>query len=104
MTVSALPPILINGVNNPRLVRNLAEVEIWLEGLQLDGVLLKRTRCFLLTEMERCSLGRVISPEEHMVMMPESIDDFNKVPTALMGWKGMGEQIPPSHRSWRRCR
>jgi hypothetical protein len=95
VTVSALPPILVNGVNNSRLVRNLAEVEIWFEGLKPDGVLLKRTRCFLLTEMERCSLGRVISPEEQMVTMPDSIDDFKKVPTALMGWKGMGEQISP---------
>ena len=95
VTVSALPPIPVNGVNNSRLVRNLAEVEIWFEGIKPDGVLLKRTRCFLLTEMERCSLGRVIAPEEQMVTMPDSIDDFNKVPTALMGWKGMGEQISP---------
>ncbi len=95
VTVSALPPIPVNGVNNSRLVRNLAEVEIWFEGIKPDGVLLKRTRCFLLTEMERCSLGRVIAPEEQMVTMPDSIDDFNRVPTALMGWKGMGEQISP---------
>jgi hypothetical protein len=95
VTVSALPPILVNDVNNPRLVRSLAEVEIWFEGIKPDGVLLKKTRCLLLTEMERCSLGRVISPEEQMVTMPDSIDQFNRVPTALMGWKGMGEQIAP---------
>jgi hypothetical protein len=31
VNVSALPPILINGVNNPGLVRSLTEVEIWFE-------------------------------------------------------------------------
>jgi hypothetical protein len=82
-------------LNNLRLVRSLAEVEIWFEGIKPDGVLLKKTRWLLLTEMERCSLGRVISPEEQMVTLPNSIDQFNRVPTALMGWKGMGEQIAP---------
>jgi hypothetical protein len=31
VNVSALPPILIIVVNNPGLVRSLAEVEIWFE-------------------------------------------------------------------------
>jgi hypothetical protein len=85
-----------NRVESPSLVRSLAEAEIWFEGLKgPDGALLKRTRGLLLTEIERCTLGRVQSPEEHMVTMPDAVLEYNRVPTALMGWKGMGEQVAP---------
>jgi hypothetical protein len=96
VNASAIPPILINGIESPSLVRSLAEAEIWFEGLKgPDGALLRRTRGFLLTEIERWSLGRVQSPEEHMVTMPDAVLEYNRVPTALMGWKGVGEQVAP---------
>jgi hypothetical protein len=96
VNASGIPPILINGINNPSLVRSVAEAEIWFEGLKgPEGVLLKRTRERVLIEMERCSLGRVLAPEERMVTMPDAVEKYNKVPTALMGWKGMGEQVSP---------
>jgi len=96
VNVSAVPPILVNGIESPSLVRSLAEAEIWFEGLKgPDGALLRRTRGLLLTEVERFSLGRVQSPEERMVTMPDAVSEYNRVPIALMGWKGMGEQVAP---------
>jgi len=96
LNASALPPILINGINNPSLVRSLAEAELWFEGLKGPvGALLKKTRGLLLMEMDRHSLGRVLAPEEHMVTLPDRIHEYNRIPTALMGWKGMGEQVKP---------
>jgi hypothetical protein len=45
LNASALPPILINRINNPRLVRSLAEAELWFEGMKGPvGALLKKTR------------------------------------------------------------
>ncbi len=96
LNASALPPILLNRINNPSLVRSLAEAEIWFEGLKgLDGALLKKTRGLLLMEMDRHSMGGVLAPEEHMVTLPDKIHEYNRIPTALMGWKGMGEQVMP---------
>ncbi len=96
LNASGIPPILVNRINNPSLVRSVAEAEIWFEGLKgPEGALLKRTREMVLIEMERCSLRQVQSPEERMVTMPDAVEKYNKVPTALMGWKGMGEQVSP---------
>jgi hypothetical protein len=30
-----------------------------------------------------------------MVTLPDRIHEYNRIPTALMGWKGMGEQVMP---------
>ncbi len=65
VNASAILPIVINGIESPALVRSLAEAEIWFEGLKgPDGALLRWTRGLLLTEIERCSPGRVQAPEE----------------------------------------
>ncbi len=96
LTVSALVPILINGVNNPSLVRGVAEAECGFEGLVgPDGALMRRTRAVLLQEMERQGRGLVLAPEENMVCMPDRLVEFNRVPIALMGWRTMAEQLAP---------
>jgi hypothetical protein len=94
--VSALVPIFVNGLNNPSLVRGVAEAECWFEGLVgPDGALMRRTRAVLLQEMERQGRGLVLAPEERMVCMPDRLHEFNRVPIALMGWRTMAEQLAP---------
>ncbi len=96
MTVSAVVPIFVNGVNNPSLVRGVAEAECWFEGLVgPDGALMWKTRAALLQEMEWQGRGLVLSPEENMVCMPDRLVDFNRVPIALMGWRTKAEQLAP---------
>jgi hypothetical protein len=96
VTVSALVPILVTGVNNPSLVRGVAEAECWFEGLiGIDGALMRRTRAVLLQEMERQERGLVLAPKENMVCMPDRLVEFNRVPIALMGWRTMAEQLAP---------
>jgi hypothetical protein len=80
LTFSVLVPVLINGINSQRVVRNIAEVECWME--ELKG-------------LEAHAYGRMFSPEEVMVSMPDSLRSYNKVPTLLQGWRGMAEQIVP---------
>jgi len=96
LSFSVLVPVLINGINNQRVVRNIAEVECWMEELKgADGSLLQRTREVFLTQMEAHAHGRLFNPEEVMVSMPDSLRSYNKIPTVLQGWKGMAEQIIP---------
>jgi hypothetical protein len=96
LSFSVLVPVLINGINNQRVVRNIAEVECWMEELKgPDGSLLKRTREVFLTQMEAHGHGRLFNPEEFMASMPDSLRSYNKTPTVLQGWKGMAEQILP---------
>ncbi len=96
VSVSAVVPIFVNGVNNPSLVRCVAEAECWFEGLiGPDGALMRKTRATLLQEMEVQGRGLVLSPEENMVCMPDRLVDFNRVPIALMGWRTMAEQLAP---------
>jgi hypothetical protein len=100
VTVSALVPILVNGVNNPSLVRGVAEAECWFEGLiGPDGALMRKTRAVLLQEMEWQGRGLVLSPEENMVCMPDRLVEFKRVPIALMGWRTMAEQLRRRLRS-----
>ncbi len=73
LSFSDLVPVLINGINNQRVVRNIAEMECWMEELKgPDGSLLQRTREFFLTQMEAHGHGRLFNPEEVMVSMPDS--------------------------------
>ncbi len=96
LSFSVLVPVLINGINNQRVVRNIAEVECWMEELKgPDGSLLQRTREVFLTQMEAHGHGRLFNPEEVMASMPDSLRSYNKIPTVLQGWKGMAEQIVP---------
>jgi hypothetical protein len=96
LTFSVLVPVLINGINNQRVVRSIAEVECWMEELKgPDGALLHRTRETFLNQMEAHGHGRSFNPEEIMVSMPDSLRSYNKIPTILQGWKGMAEQIVP---------
>jgi hypothetical protein len=96
LTFSVLVPVLINGINNQRVVRSIAEVECWMEELKgPDGSLLRRTRETFLNQMEAHAHGRIFSPEEVMVSMPDSLRSYNKIPTVLQGWRGMVEQIVP---------
>jgi hypothetical protein len=86
VSVSAVVPIFVNGVNNPSLVRCVAEAECWFEGLiGPDGALMRKTRATLLQEMEVQGRGLILSPEENMVCMPDRLVDFKRVPIALMG-------------------
>jgi hypothetical protein len=63
VSVSAVVPIFVNGVNNPSLVRCVAEAECWFEGLiGPDGALMRKTRAILLHEMEAQGRGLVLSP------------------------------------------
>ncbi len=76
VSVSALVPILVNGVHRTTLVRNIAEVEFWFEGLKLkgpDGSLMERTRAILLAEMDCHGRGVVFAPEEQRVTLPDSL-------------------------------
>jgi hypothetical protein len=67
-----------------------------MEELKLpDGALLRRTRETFLNQMEAHAHGRIFSPEEIMISMPDSLRSYNKIPTVLQGWKGMAEQIVP---------
>jgi hypothetical protein len=96
LTFSVLVPVLINGINNQRVVRSIAEVECWMEELKgPDGALLHRTRETFLNQMEAHGYGRSFNPEEIMVSMPDSLRSYTKIPTILQGWKGMAEQIVP---------
>ncbi len=96
VTVSAVVPILVNVVNNPSLVRGVAEAECWFEGLVgPDGALMRKTRAVLLQEMEWKGRGLVLSPEENLVCMPDRLVEFKRVPIALMGWRTMAEQLAP---------
>jgi hypothetical protein len=96
LTFSVLVPVLINGINNQRVVRSIAEAECWMEELKgPDGALLRRTRKTFLNQMEAHGHGRVFSPEEIMVSMPDSLRSYSKIPTVLQGWKGMAEQLVP---------
>jgi hypothetical protein len=96
ISFSVLVPVFINGINNQRVVRNIAEVECWMKELKgPDGSLLQRTREVFLTQMEAHGHGRLFNPEEIMVSMPDSLRSYNKIPCVLQGWKGMAEQIVP---------
>jgi hypothetical protein len=96
LTFSVLVPVLINGINNQQVVRSIAEVKCWMEELKgPDGALLRRTRETFLNQMEAHGHGRIFSPEEIMVSMPDSLRSYSKIPTVLQGWKGMSEQIFP---------
>jgi hypothetical protein len=96
LSFSVVVPVLINGINNQRVVRNIAEVECWMEELKgPDGSLLQRTREVFLHQMEAHGHGRLFNPEEVMVSMPDSLGSYNKIPTVLQGWKGMAEQVVP---------
>jgi hypothetical protein len=97
VSVSAVVPIFVNGVNNPSLVRGVAEAECWFEGLVgPDGALMRKTRATLLQEMEVQGRGLVLSPEENMVCMPDRLVDFNRAGGLwLSSW-------PLSHRKLRK--
>ncbi len=92
LSFAVLVPVLINGINNQRVVRSIAEVECWMEELKgPDGSLLRRTREVFLNQMEAHGHGRLFNPEEIMVSMTDSLPSYNKIPTVLQGWKGMAE-------------
>jgi hypothetical protein len=68
LSFSALVPVLINGINSQRVVRNITEVECWMSDLKgPDGVLMQRTRELFLGQMEAHGQGRIFNPEEIMV-------------------------------------
>ncbi len=96
VSVSALVPILVNGVHRTTLVRNIAEIEFWFEGLKgPDGSLMEKTRAILLAEMDSHGRGVVFAPEEQRVTLPDSLHNYNKVSTVLLSWKGIAEQVVP---------
>ncbi len=51
VTAASLPPILVNGLNTPRIVRNVVEAEFWLEDLKgVDGALFTETKKILMED------------------------------------------------------
>jgi hypothetical protein len=64
--VSAVPSVLLAGVNSFKLLRDILEIEFWIERLEKgDGVLLRRTREKVVQKIGETGVGRRRSPEEH---------------------------------------
>jgi hypothetical protein len=70
--VSALPPVLLGGVNSFNLLRSIVEVEAWAEKLEGgDGALLNKTRAEAVNWMWGSGLGRRKNVEERLHTVPK---------------------------------
>ncbi len=77
--VSALPPVLLGGVNSFNLLRSIVEVEAWAEKLEVgDGALVHKTRAEVVNWMWGSGLGRRKNVEERLHTVPKGAEGYKK--------------------------
>jgi hypothetical protein len=88
--VSAMPPVLIAGINSFKLLRDILEVEFWIERLEGgDGMMLGRMREKMIQKIGERGIGRRRSPDEHQHTLPKGVGVWDKIragPTCRRGW------------------
>ena len=98
--VSALPPVLLGGVNSFNLLRSIVEVEAWAEKLEGgDGALLNRTRAEVINWMWGSGLGKRKNVEERLHTVPKGVEGYEKVYLRCTGWINMPERVTPLSRA-----
>jgi hypothetical protein len=94
--VSALPPLLMAGINSFRLLRNILEVEFWLERFEGgDAKLLMKTRELVINKIGKHGIGTRRSPEEHIYTLPKGVGVWDKIRLRSVGWVNMPERMGP---------
>jgi hypothetical protein len=94
--VSAIPPILIAGINSFKLLRDILEVEFWIERLEGgDGMMLGRMREKMIQKIGERGVGRRRSPEEHQHTLPKGVGVWDKIRIRSVGWPNMPERMEP---------
>ncbi len=67
MQVAAIPPVMLGGVNSPRLVSAIIETKFWAEGLEgSDNSFLSNTRRTIMEKIALHGVGRVEKPREEI--------------------------------------
>jgi hypothetical protein len=96
VAVSALPPVLLAGINSFRLLRNILEVEFWLERFEGgDAKLLMKTRELVIHKIGVHGIGTRRSPEEHIYTLPKGVGVWDKIRLRSVGWAPMPERMGP---------
>ncbi len=96
--VSSLPAVLLAGINSFRLLRNVLEMEFWLEKLEGgggDAKLLTKTRNTVIELIGKRGIGQRRSPEEIIYTLPKGVEVYAKVRLRSVGWVNMPERMEP---------
>jgi hypothetical protein len=94
--VSSLPAVLLAGINSFRLLRNILEMEFWLEKLEGgDAKLLTKTRNIVVELIGKRGIGQRRSPEEIIYTLPKGVGVYDKVRLRSVGWVNMPERMEP---------
>jgi hypothetical protein len=94
--VVAIPPVLLGGVNSPRLVRAIIETEFWAEGLEgSDNSFLSNTRRTVMEKIALHGVGRVEKPREEMHIVPRGVFSKDKVRFRSVGWTNVPVLVSP---------
>jgi hypothetical protein len=85
--IAVCPPILLGVINSYRLLRNVVEAEHWAEMLiGGGGILLRRTREAVMSNIAELGIGKVKRPEENVHTLPEGVEALEKVRMRMVGW------------------
>jgi len=94
--IHPLIPVPICGINNTRVVRNLLELDVWMEKIgETEAGIFRNTREKLVETVRRHGEGAKRYNEEFILVMPAGLNSRDTITIRSTGWKGMPLRVYP---------